>query len=60
MRLKELDKQLHHIQVQEGASSDALEAAGMDFDLMPPLSPLDVIKVCLRGCGQGRNYRRIE
>lgn len=36
---------LQHIVVQEKLPAEAVEAAGLDYDIMPPLSPQRIIEV---------------
>ena len=44
-KLATINSMLQHITVQEKLPLEAVEAAGLDYDIMPPLSPQRIIEV---------------
>ena len=43
--VEHLNSLLHHIRVQEDIPKDVVSTADMDSDLMPPLSPQEIVEV---------------
>ena len=44
-KLATINSELHHISAQEKLPLEAVEAAGLNYDIMPPLPPQRIIEV---------------
>ena len=44
-KLATINSMLQHITVQEKLPSEVVTAAGLDYEIMPPLSPQKIIEV---------------